>query len=44
MRSQIATARFVGALFIVATVAAVMSNLFLNPLRNDSNYLARPLT
>jgi hypothetical protein len=41
MRSQIATARIVGALFIVETVAAVMSNLFLNPLRNDSNYLAK---
>jgi len=39
MRSDKTTARVVGILFIVATAAAVCSNIILNPLRDDLDYL-----
>jgi hypothetical protein len=39
MTSDNATARIVGILFIIASAAAVLSNLILNPLRDDANYL-----
>ena len=39
MQSDNATARIVGILFIIASGAAVLSNLILNPLRDDAAYL-----
>ena len=39
MKSDKATARIVGILFIIASAAAVLSNLILNPLRDDADYL-----
>ena len=39
MKSDKATARTVGILFIIASAAAVLSNLILNPLRDDADYL-----
>lgn len=41
MNASKATARIVGALFIVATVAAALSVAFLNPLLDDPDYLAK---
>jgi hypothetical protein len=39
MKSDNAIARVVGILFIIASAAAVLSNLILNPLRDDADYL-----
>lgn len=41
MNASKATARIVGALFIVATVAAALSVALLNPLLDDPDYLAK---